>query len=506
VQCAPPGGATFPLGTSTVTCIAMDASGNSSQCRFPVTVLDAEPPRLWCPPDLLGIADPGRCSKSNVTWTVVAADNCTFNPNVSCAPPSGTAFPVGTNAVTCRAADASGNTNSCRFTVTILDTQPPSLVCPSNLVAVADPGRCSRSNVTWTMTAADNCAAEPILWCNPPSGATFPVGTSAVVCRAADHSGNTNTVSFPVTILDTEPPQVFCPVDLTLEFMSTNGTPVSFTATATDNCEATVEVNCAPPPGSTFPIGTTTVRCTATDCSSNTASCAFTVTVLGARGVKEHVLAELTALRATVTRGEDADKLDAALEHLTQSLAPELWLDQTHLERKHGDRAIQEEKETVRKLCELAKDKKCTAPTDLLVGFIDRITAADRLLAVVAIADATAAGAARKKIEHANRELARGDSDVSNPKCGDGIEDYKNAWKHATRAKLEGSVHLRGGRLELEILGTPGDTYLIQASTNLVDWVPLDTRKADAEGVIQFEDSTPGRLPARFYRVVELVP
>jgi uncharacterized delta-60 repeat protein len=506
VQCAPPGGATFPLGTSTVTCIAMDASGNSSQCTFPVIILDAEPPTLWCPPDFLGIVDLGQCSKSNVTWTVVAGDNCTVNPTVSCVPASGTAFPVGTNRVTCSAVDASGNTNSCRFTVTILDTQPPSLVCPSNLVAVADPGQCSRSNVTWTVAATDNCAPEPARDCVPPSGATLPVGTSVVVCRAADGSGNTNTCVFSVTIVDAAPPGITCPGDITVEFTSRNGAPVSFTVAATDNCAAAVELSCVPTSGSTFPIGTTTVVCSARDLVGNSTSCRFQVTVLGARGVKEHVLAELTALRATVTRNEDADKLDDALTNLTKSLAPELWMDQTHLERKHGDRAIQEEKETVRKLCELAKDKKGTVPTDLLVGFIDRITAADRLLAVVLIADATAAGAARKKIEHANRELARGDSDVSNPKCGDGIEDYKNAWKLATRAKLEGSVHLRGGRLELEILGTPGDTYLIQASTNLVDWVPLDTRKADAEGVIQFEDSTPGRLPARFYRVVELVP
>jgi hypothetical protein len=214
------------------------------------------------------------------------------------------------------------------------------------------------------------------------------------------------------------------------------------------------------------------------------------------------VLAELTVLRPTVTRKEDADKLDDALKHLAKALAPELWVDQTHLERKHGDRAIQEEKETVRKLCDLAKDKKSTVPSEVLAGFIDRITAADRLLAAVAIADATAAGAAKKKLEHANKELAKGDADVANPKCGDGIEDYKQAWKLATRAKLTGAIHLRGGRLELEILGEPGETYLIQVSTNLADWVTLGTRTADRDGVVRVEEPSPSRLPVQFYRIV----
>jgi hypothetical protein len=48
------------------------------------------------------------------------------------------------------------------------------------------------------------------------------------------------------------------------------------TPTATDTCMVTVA--CAPPSGTCFPRGSTTVTCTATDTSNNTASCSFTVT------------------------------------------------------------------------------------------------------------------------------------------------------------------------------------------------------------------------------------
>ncbi len=49
-------------------------------------------------------------------------------------------------------------------------------------------------------------------------------------------------------------------------------------AVASDNCPG-VSVVCNPPSGSFFPIGTTTVTCTASDASGNVSSCVFDVTV-----------------------------------------------------------------------------------------------------------------------------------------------------------------------------------------------------------------------------------
>ena len=40
---------------------------------------------------------------------------------------------------------------------------------------------------------------------------------------------------------------------------------------------------CNPPSGSCFPVGVTTVTCTATDASGNTATCSFTVSVFNGR-------------------------------------------------------------------------------------------------------------------------------------------------------------------------------------------------------------------------------
>jgi hypothetical protein len=55
---------------------------------------------------------------------------------------------------------------------------------------------------------------------------------------------------------------------------------VNFTATATDNCTVPPTVVCTPASGSSFPLGTTTVTCTATDVSQLMSTCSFTVTVV----------------------------------------------------------------------------------------------------------------------------------------------------------------------------------------------------------------------------------
>jgi hypothetical protein len=51
-----------------------------------------------------------------------------------------------------------------------------------------------------------------------------------------------------------------------------SGTPVTFTATATDAVDGTDAVTCVPASGATFPVGHTTVTCTAHDAAGNQAA------------------------------------------------------------------------------------------------------------------------------------------------------------------------------------------------------------------------------------------
>jgi hypothetical protein len=255
--CDPPSDSFFAVGTTSVTCTA----GTGPTCSFNVTVLDTEPPILNSCPKSINASTEDPCAIVNYT-TPTANDNC-GKASVTCTPPSGFCFPVGTTTVSCVASDGSPDSPDaeCTFTVTV-DACP--IACPANIVAANDPNQCG-AVVTFSPTAPVACGA---VMCSPASGSLFPVGTTTVACTTA-MGGN---CGFTVTVNDTQPPAITCPANITVV-----GTVVTYPPpAASDNCPG-VTTSCSPASGSTFPAGATTVTCTATDASGNTATCSFGV-------------------------------------------------------------------------------------------------------------------------------------------------------------------------------------------------------------------------------------
>src|SRR5205085_11087823 len=126
----------------------------------------------------------------------------TPSPTITYSQNPGTTFSVGTRTITATASNSCG-VASCTFTLTVVDTQPPTLTCSTNIVASADLGQCSKSNVSYTVTSLDNCLSRT-LTCTPTNGATFPTGTNTVNCVVTDTAGNSTNCSFTVTIRDSE--------------------------------------------------------------------------------------------------------------------------------------------------------------------------------------------------------------------------------------------------------------------------------------------------------------
>ena len=111
--------------------------------------------------------------------------------------------------------------------------------------------------------------------CSPASNSLFPLGTTTVTCSGSEGS----TGSFTVTVVDTIAPTLTLPRDFTVVATSPAGASVTWVATASDIVDVTVPVACTPASGTSFPLGTTTVTCSATDSHGNTASGQFAVTV-----------------------------------------------------------------------------------------------------------------------------------------------------------------------------------------------------------------------------------
>ncbi len=198
VVCTPASGSIFPLGTTTVTCVATDAAGNIVNGRFTVTVVDTTPPVLTLngnnPMTLechSGFIDPG------ATASDIVAGNLTTAIHVSGAV---NAMAVGVYTLTYTVADPSGNAASITRTVKVVDTTPPTIMRHDDIVVRAEPSQCT-AVVNFQVNASDDCSAVTIV-SSPPSGSPFPVGKTTVTVTATDASGNVATSLFSVTVRD----------------------------------------------------------------------------------------------------------------------------------------------------------------------------------------------------------------------------------------------------------------------------------------------------------------
>lgn len=283
------GGAAWANFDGNIDNVSIGVSGTETTFDF-----DPDPCTITCPPNQTANTGPGAtdCCAS-VNYPAPTNPGC---GTVTCSPPSGSCFPVGPTTVTC---GTPANGPSCTFTVTVTDTTPPVITCPTNQTYSAN-ANC-QAVATYTATATDNCSPPPTAMCTPPSGSTFPIGTTTVTCTATDGAGNTATCTFTVTVNDTQPPSITCPANITKP-NDTNqcGAAVTYpNPTVSDNCPNPT-FNCSPASGSFFPVGTTTVTCTAKDAANNMASCTFTVTVQDTQPPAITCPANKTAKTATI--------------------------------------------------------------------------------------------------------------------------------------------------------------------------------------------------------------
>jgi hypothetical protein len=275
VVSSPASGSVFPVGTTTVSSTVTDASGNSAQCSFTVTVNDCESPTLSLPNPITVCNDAGACG-AVVTFSATGNDNCPGVTVVS-APPSGSVFPIGTTVVNTTATDAAGNVTNGSFSVTVNDCEDPVATCPQSITTCNDAGQCG-AVVTFSATGTDNCPGVSVV-ATPSSGSVFPVGTTTVNVVATDAAGRTSSCSFSVTVNDCEAPVASCPQSVTTcNDAGQCGAVVTFNASGSDNCSGSNTV-ATPASGSVFPIGTTTVTVVTTDAAGNFDQCTFDVTV-----------------------------------------------------------------------------------------------------------------------------------------------------------------------------------------------------------------------------------
>ena len=169
-----------------------------------LSISDTNPPTLLTWPSNQTNAANAACQAQvpDLTSLVTASDNCgavTFWQ----VPEAGTWVGLGPTVVTVSVYDQAGNVTNRSVTLTVVDVTPPTITCSSNITTT-----CTSTNgaqVSFAPVVSDNCDLSPTVNCQPPSGSFFPEGTTTVVCTATDASGNSNSCSFTVKVLDPIP-------------------------------------------------------------------------------------------------------------------------------------------------------------------------------------------------------------------------------------------------------------------------------------------------------------
>jgi hypothetical protein len=194
-----------------------------------------------------------------------AAGNTNFTANFLAIVPAG-------NVVTATATDGAGNTSEFSACVNLI-VPPCEIICPQNMVVVSSTTQCGAVVNYPDPTIVGSCGQ---VTCTPPSGGFFAIGATQVSCT----NGIDLPCSFTITVFDFSAPTITCPETIIINAQTgQQGVVVNYAQPiANDNCSV-ASVNCQPPTGAVFPVGTTNVQCVARDNTGNEGFCLFIISV-----------------------------------------------------------------------------------------------------------------------------------------------------------------------------------------------------------------------------------
>src|SRR5207248_1917115 len=272
-------------GINDVGQVVGDAVVNGAAHAVLWTMTETIVPLAITPPGPLTLrTDPGRCdAQVSVAPPTTTGGIPPITLMASPLPP----YPAGKTIVTWTATDATGSAATALQSVAVFDPAGFAIVAPRAVTLEAGPGGTAsvdppRLSATIEANCPGGITVTSVRSDGLPIDAPYPLGTTGITFTATDASGYSPSASTTVKVEDTTPPLLTVPGNSVVDATSPSGAVVFYVASARDIAAGVVPVTCRPPSGSNFPIGNTTVTCTASDPSGNTRGSAFAVTVLNA--------------------------------------------------------------------------------------------------------------------------------------------------------------------------------------------------------------------------------
>ena len=251
-----------------------------------VQQLDDIPPEITCPQDIIAYVTPSSGCFAIVNYDLpVATDNCELlSLDLTSGGASGSLFPVGINTVTYTATDASYNSASCSFTITVIDNLPPTAVCQNINLPLGGTGTVTLTPDQIDGGSYDNCDTVA-LSIDVSEFTCANLGDNTVTLTVTDGSNNSSSCTATVTVIDSTSPAASCN-DITINlpdrnvYTLTQGDIDAIAAGSSDNCSFTYALTSGTTSYDCNDVGNSyPVTLTFTDGSGNTSTCTANVTI-----------------------------------------------------------------------------------------------------------------------------------------------------------------------------------------------------------------------------------
>ncbi len=267
------------VGANNVVLTVEDLHGNVKSETYTITVEDTIAPLVVAQNLTVYLDASGNATITPAQINNGSSDNCgisTYSLSVS----SFNCADTGSNSVVLTVNDVNGNSASITVLVTVLDTISPTMGAQSLTVYLDGNGDASITTAMVDNGTTDNCSIAQ-LTLSETNFDCADVGPNNITFTATDVSGNSNTATVVVTVLDTISPLV-SGQNLTV-YLDGNGDATITTAqvltASSDNCNmdtvylSDYDFDCAD-------VGANTITLTAEDVNGNTSSVNVTITVL----------------------------------------------------------------------------------------------------------------------------------------------------------------------------------------------------------------------------------
>ncbi|MGQ9591042.1 MAG: HYR domain-containing protein [Planctomycetota bacterium] len=211
-------GMTLEAGTHTIRIEATSVDGafNACESSFEEAPVDLQPPAITlngqpCPEETIVVECHDREGVALVPLVVEVQDDLDPRPSLVCAGrgfpvgdcPNGLALlPLGENLLVIDAWDCAWNWSHHEVSIWVVDTTPPELTCPEEIVLEAISPEGALLEVDATGWAFDLCSPEIVGAFSPPLGTLLEVGVHRVRYTAADLHGNEASCEFSVRVVD----------------------------------------------------------------------------------------------------------------------------------------------------------------------------------------------------------------------------------------------------------------------------------------------------------------